>query len=182
MRIKFDTHTHTLASTHAYSTFYENATYSAKVGMDGFAMTDHAPAMGDAPHPWHFANLKNIPRDVFGQKILVGVELNILDLDGNVDLDVDILKKLDVVNASIHGGGIYKDETAKDHTAAYESVVLNPHIDIICHSGTARYPYDYEYIIKLAKENNKLIEINSAKSMNPNLVTPHRQNRVESFL
>ncbi len=161
MKIKFDTHTHTLASTHAYSTLYENATYSAKIGMDGFAMTDHAPAMSDAPHPWHFANLKNIPRDVFGQKILVGAELNILDLKGNLDLNEDILKKLDVVNASIHGGGIYKDETAKDHTAAYESVVLNPYVDIICHSGTARYPYDYEYIIKLAKENDKLMEINN---------------------
>lgn len=161
LEIKFDTHTHTIASTHAYSTFYENAVYAAKAGMDGFVITDHAPAMDDAPHPWHFANLKNIPREVMGQKILVGAELNILDLEGNVDLDEGILKKLDVVNASIHGGGIYRDETAKDHTSAYEAIVTNPLIDIICHSGTARYPYDYEYIIKLAKENNKLMEINN---------------------
>lgn len=160
LEIKFDTHTHTIASAHAYSTFYENAIYSSQIGMDGFAMTDHAPTMPDAPHEWHFANLKNIPREVFGQKILVGVELNILGLDGEIDLDESILKNLDVVNASIHGG-LYKNNEAEDHTAAYEAVVTNPLVDIICHSGTPQYSYDYEYIIKLAKKHKKLIEINN---------------------
>lgn len=160
MRIKFDTHTHTIASTHAYSTFTENATFAAKIGMDGFAVTDHAPAMPDAPHDWHFRNLKNLPRLMFGQKILVGAELNILDLKGNVDLDDDILKKLDVVNVSIHEPA-YKDSDKEDHTEAYEAIVTNPLTDIICHSGSPKFKYDYEYIIKLAKKHNKLIEINN---------------------
>lgn len=160
MRIKFDTHTHTLASTHAYSTFTENATYAAKIGMDGFAVTDHAPMLEDAPHEWHFRNLKNLPRELFGQKILIGAELNILDLQGNVDLNEDLLKKLDVVNASIHESA-YRDTDKKDHTSAYESVVTNPLIDIICHSGSPNFKYDYEYIIKLAKKHNKLMEINN---------------------
>lgn len=160
MKIKFDTHTHTLASTHAYSTFTENATFAAKIGMDGFAVTDHAPALEDAPHEWHFRNLKNLPRELFGQKILVGTELNILDLQGNVDLSDELLEKLDVVNASIHEPA-YKDVGKDDHTSAYESVVTNPLIDIICHSGSPKFKYDYEYIIKLAKKHNKLMEINN---------------------
>ncbi|MGN0162145.1 MAG: phosphatase [Candidatus Ornithomonoglobus sp.] len=160
MKIKFDTHTHTLASTHAYSTVSENASYAAKIGMEGFAVTDHAPAMPDAPHEWHFRNLKNLPRNLYGQKILVGAELNILDSEGNVDLDEDLLKRLDVVNASIHAQA-YKGGGCGDCTSAYEAVVTNPFIDIICHSGTPSFPYDYEYIIKLAKKHGKLIEINN---------------------
>ncbi len=160
MRIKFDTHTHTLASSHAYSTVSENASFAAKIGMDGFAVTDHAPAMPDSPHEWHFRNLKNLPKELFGEKILIGAEVNILDLEGNVDLDKQLLKRLDVVNASIHSQA-YSGCGAEDHTSAYEAVVKDPHIDIICHSGTPDFMYDYEYIVKLAGEYNKLIEINN---------------------
>lgn len=160
MRIKFDTHTHTLASTHAYSTFSENASFAAKIGMDGFAVTDHAPALVDSPHEWHFRNLKNLPRELFGQKILVGAELNILNADGQVDLDDDLIAKLDVANASIHAQS-YSGKGVVDNTSAYEAVVKNPGIDIICHSGSPSYEYDYEYIIKLAGQYNKLIEINN---------------------
>ncbi|MBQ6530365.1 MAG: PHP domain-containing protein, partial [Clostridia bacterium] len=46
MKILFDTHTHTLASTHAYSTVMENAKYASEIGMEAIAVTDHAPANG----------------------------------------------------------------------------------------------------------------------------------------
>lgn len=160
MEILFDTHTHTLASTHAYSTIAEMAKYAAELGMEAIAVTDHAPAIPDGVHQWHFINLKNVPREIYGVKILGGAEVNILDLDGNIDLDDDILAKLDVVNASIHAP-CYKDKDAKDHTSAYMAAVNNPHIDIICHSGSPAFSYDYEKVIKKAKENNKLIEINN---------------------
>lgn len=160
MKIKFDTHTHTIASTHAYSTVTELASYAAQKGLEAIAITDHAPELPDAPHMWHFHNLKNIPRDICGVKILYGVEANILDLSGNIDMEEDILAKLDVVNASIHGPA-YADNGAKDHTSAYEAVVTNPYVDIICHSGSPQYSYDYEKIIKLAKKHHKLMEINN---------------------
>ena len=160
MRIKFDTHTHTIACAHAYSTVSENAAYSAKIGMDGFAVTEHAPAMPDAPHEWFFGNLKNLPCELYGQKILIGAEVNILDLNGTLDLGNELLSRLDVVGASIHGP-VYRDNGAADHTSAYEAAILHPGIDIICHSGSPDYVYDYEYIVKLAHDHNKLIEINN---------------------
>lgn len=160
MKILFDTHTHTLASTHAYSTVLEMAKKASEEGMEAIAVTDHAPAIPDGAHPWHFLNLKAIPREIYGVKILYGAEVNILDLEGNIDLDSDILKKLDVVNASIHAP-CYKDIDASDHTSAYEAIVNNPHIDIICHSGAPRFMYDYEKIIGMAKKNHKLMEINN---------------------
>ncbi len=159
MEIKFDTHTHTVATEHAFSTFYENAMFAKEKGLDGFAITDHCPAMIDAPRRPYFKNLRVIPRDFQGLKILIGAEVNICNLDGEVDLEEDILKNLDVVNASIHS--LYRNNGASDNTSAYEAVVLNPYVDIISHSGYPQYPYDYEYIVKLAKEHNKLIEINN---------------------
>ena len=45
MRILMDLHTHTVASGHAYSTIMENAKAAAEKGLEGIAMTYHAPAM-----------------------------------------------------------------------------------------------------------------------------------------
>ena len=45
MKILLDTHTHTLASTHAYSTVLEMAKYASEAGMEAIAITDHAPAI-----------------------------------------------------------------------------------------------------------------------------------------
>lgn len=160
MKIKVDTHTHTIASTHAYCTIMENAKYASEIGMEAIAVTDHAPLLPDAPHVWHFRNLKNIPRDLYGVRILYGVELNVLDLDGNVDSDGIPLHRMDVVNASIHSPA-FKDGPGNDCTEAYENLVKNPDIDIICHSGNPDYAYDYEKIAKMAAEYNKLIEINN---------------------
>ena len=103
MKILADTHTHTIASTHAYSTVMEMARAAADAGLEAIAVTDHGMKLPDAPHSWHFHNLKNIPREICGVKILYGIEANILDLDGNIDpLEEEIYKRLDIVNASIH--------------------------------------------------------------------------------
>ena len=164
IRIKVDTHTHTIASSHAYCTIMENAKYASEIGMEAIAITDHAPQLPDAPHVWHFRNLKNIPRELFGVKILYGVELNILDLEGNTDCDGIPLDKLDVVNASIHSPS-FKDGAGHDCTGAYENLIKNPYIDIICHSGNPDYAYDYEKIAKMACDYHKLIEINNHSFM-----------------
>ena len=43
MRDVLDTHTHTLASGHAYSTIRENVRAAAERGLDLIAITEHAP-------------------------------------------------------------------------------------------------------------------------------------------
>ena len=164
MKILFDTHTHTIASAHAYSTVTENAKYAAEKGMEAIAITDHGVGMEDAPHIWHFHNLKNIPRDLCGVKILYGVELNILDPNGTLDMDDWLMEKLDVVNVSIHNP-CYSGVGLPDHTKAYEAAVTHPHTDIICHSGSPDFKYDYEKIIGLAKKHHKLMEINNHSFM-----------------
>ena len=62
MQFFIDLHTHTIASDHAYSTIVECVNYAKNNGIVMFATTDHGPALEDGPHPWHFNNLKVVPR------------------------------------------------------------------------------------------------------------------------
>ena len=47
MNIIADTHAHTLASGHAYSTIREMAAAAAKKGLKGLAVTEHAGSRPD---------------------------------------------------------------------------------------------------------------------------------------
>ncbi|WP_281645418.1 hypothetical protein [Parendozoicomonas sp. Alg238-R29] len=66
-----------------------------------FALTDHGPEMPGAPHRWHFANSYVIPRFLHGVAFLRGVEANILNDDGDIDLEPMILDRLDWVIGSL---------------------------------------------------------------------------------
>ena len=88
LRDVLDTHTHTLASGHAYSTIQENVRAAARKGLKLLAITEHAPRMPGTCHDFYFHNLKVVNRLAYEVPLLLGVELNILDPAGNVDLDL----------------------------------------------------------------------------------------------
>ena len=73
-----DTHAHSVASTHAYSTVEEYFRAASEKGLQLFSITDHGPEMPDSPHPWHFGNMRVLPRQRYGVAMLRGVEANIL--------------------------------------------------------------------------------------------------------
>lgn len=80
-----DLHMHTVASTHAYSTLSDYIAQAKQKGIKLFAITDHGPDMEDAPHHWHFINMRIWPRVVDGVGILRGIEANIKNVDGEID-------------------------------------------------------------------------------------------------
>ena len=90
-----DLHTHTTASGHAYNSLYEMARSASERGMRVFGCSDHAPAMPGTCHYYHFINFKVIPRTLYGMKLMMGIELNIMDYEGGVDLEQDLLQNLD---------------------------------------------------------------------------------------
>lgn len=65
-----DLHMHTVASTHAYSTLHDYIAEAKLKNIKLFAITDHGPDMADAPHYWHFMNMRVWPRLVDGVGIL----------------------------------------------------------------------------------------------------------------
>ncbi|EYE88607.1 hydrolase [Fervidicella metallireducens AeB] len=156
-----DTHTHTIASGHAYSTLIENCFEASEKGIKLIAMTDHGPAMPGGPHIFHFGNLKVIPDIIHGVEVLKGAEVNILDFNGKIDLNEGRLRNLDIVVASLHDVCITPG-SKKDNTNALIGAMKNKYVDIIAHPGNPAFEIDVKEVLKAAKEYNVLIEINNS--------------------
>ena len=158
-------HTHTVASGHAYNTLYEMAKSASEKGLALMGSTDHAPKMPGTCHEFYFINFKVIPRNICGVNILMGVELNILDYTGRVDLRKGLLEKMDYSIASLHEP-CYKSGTSAENTRAYIGAIENPLIHIIGHPDDSRFPVDYDTLVSAAAENHTLLELNSS-SLHP---------------
>ncbi len=162
MKLIADLHTHTLACTHAYSTITENAKAASEKGLAYLAMTDHGLDMPDAPHEWHFMNLRELPQQIFGVNILKGTELNIISYKGAVDAyDKNWYKLFDWIVASFHRPCCLP-ATAKEHTAAYINVLRNPYIDCIGHPDTLEYDFDIKRVCDECAKQGKVIELNTS--------------------
>ena len=154
-----DFHTHTNASSHAFSSLGENLNAARQRGLLAMAMTDHGIAIPDSPHIWHFRNQRSLPTEVDGIRLLRGVEANVLGYDGHLDMPGETLEMLDIVIASMHTETMpLGDRDAM--TAAWMAVAANPQVDIIGHCGTEKYAFDYETVIPEFGRNGKVIEIN----------------------
>ena len=105
----------------------------------------------------------------------MGVELNIMDYDGTVDLEQSVLEPLDYAIASLHQPCIHSG-TALQNTSAYLGALKNPLIHIIGHPDDGRYEIDYEALVQGAKEYGKVLELNN-HSMDPECT---RENAVEN--
>lgn len=160
MKIVVDTHTHTVSSGHAYSTVQEMAREAPANGIQMMAITDHGPAMKGAPFLYHFGNLKAIPDILYGVRIIRGVEANIIDYEGGVDMPDSYLKRLDFAMASLHDICI-EPATVEEHTSALIGALKNPGIDAVAHPGNPQFQVDIDAVVRTAKEYNKLIEINN---------------------
>jgi len=161
MKNVIDVHTHTIASGHAYTTLLENAREAALKGIKVLGVSDHGPKMPGGPHIFYFGNLKVVPRDLFGIKILRGCEANIIDFEGNIDIPERIQNSLDYIIASLHDVCI-EPGTIDENTNAYLKVMENPNVMIIGHPGNPSFPINIEAFVKKAKEKGIIIEINSS--------------------
>ncbi|MBQ9964525.1 MAG: phosphatase [Clostridia bacterium] len=154
-----DLHTHTVFSPHAYSTITENATAAARAGLCLMACTDHGEKTPDTGHHWHFTNMKILPPYIEGVRVLHGIEANVLDHSGALDLTPSLREQLDWVIASMHGGTMPKG-SVEEISAAWVTVAKNPDVDMIGHCGTPQFAFDYEAVIPLFGQYGKVVEIN----------------------
>lgn len=161
LHLEVDTHCHTIASGHAYSTIIENAREAAKKGLKMIAITDHGPSMPGGPHRYYFGNLKVVPRQIEGVYILRGIEANILGTNGKLDISNSTLKKLDIVLAGFHAH-CFSGKDVEENTAAAIAAMKNPHVDILVHPGNPQFPIDIDKVVAAAKEYNVCIEINNS--------------------
>lgn len=161
MQMIADLHSHTLCATHAFQTLQEMATAAHEIGYYALAITDHAPAMPDAPHIWHFANGNALPRVVQGVAMLYGAEVNVMDTKGGLDLSQSQLAVQDWVVASIHSPCVPGVLTRKEANRIWLAIAENPYVDCIGHSEQENYRYDYDLVTKAFAQNHKVVELNA---------------------
>ncbi len=161
MVLKVDTHTHTVASCHAYSTLKENAVEAYAKGLEVLVNSDHGPAVqGAAPAYILSSVLRFVPETVEGVRIVKGVEANIIDYEGGTDIKPKYFVHTEFAIASLHGVCI-KDGGMIKNTDAVIGALNNPYIDVIGHSGNPQFPIDIDAYLDEVEKHNKLVEINN---------------------
>lgn len=161
--IEADTHCHTVASVHAYGTITENMAVASELGLKALAITDHGPNLPDSPHSWHFYNMRVLPRRINGVILLRGIEANIIDTKGNLDLEEEYIVNLEWVIASFHKQS-FTVSTSLIHTETLIQTAYNPHVDLFGHLDAPEYPFDIKEVMKACKENGKFVEMNDSSS------------------
>lgn len=163
-----DLHVHTKWSDGSHD-FEELVKEAKKRGYEYIAITDHskglAVARGLSVEQVLEQNkeIKAINRRLRGFKLLSGIEVDIRS-DGTLDYPDEVLRKLDIVVASIHSGFRQKKEQL---TRRLVSAMQNPHVSIIAHP-TGRligerdaYEVNMDEFLETAKETGTAIEINA---------------------
>lgn len=187
LKIFADYHTHTQYS-HGKGTIQQNVAEAVKKGLREIAITDHGPK-----HLTYGVKVKDIKKmrkevDAINRssdkiKVKLGLETNIISVDGKIDIDKKIIKQLDMVLAGYHFGGmpenlmsgikihgynllakkfpsIEKKARVINTKATIEAIYNNP-IDILTHPG-AKANIDTKEVARAAAQKDTALEINSS--------------------
>ena len=155
-----DAHTHTVASGHAYSTIQEMARAAADKGVSVLGITEHGPSIPGTCPLIYFRNMFVVPRRMYGVRLLMGCEVNILDTKGGLDLDEEYLDRLDLAIAGIHAN-CWQGGTKGENTEGLLRVIRNPKIHIVSHPADGAAELDFEPLVVAAKETHTLLEVNN---------------------
>ena len=180
MHFVLDTHTHSLASGHAYSTIQEMAAAAREKGLALLGISEHGPAMEGTCNEIYYRNLKVIPDTIHGVEMLFGTEANIIDFDGNVDISTRSFDCLDYGIASMHINCITPG-SKEENTRACLCAMENPYINILGHPDDSRFELDYPEIVRYAKETSTLLEVNNS-SLSPETFRYNTRNNYYEML
>ncbi len=166
--IKGDFHTHTKHSDGSDSV--EDIVASAKrLGYEYIAITDHskseriAHGLSEEKMLEHIKRIRDANKKIKGIRILAGSEVDIMP-DGSLDYSDNLLKKFDIVVASVHSRFTSPNE---EMTSRILAALDNPYIDILGHPSGRRigrrepYNADFGRIFEKAAERKVYLEINA---------------------
>ncbi len=167
--IKGDLHVHSNWSD-GVNTIGELAQAAIQRGYEYIAITDHSHSTGIANGLSekrlleHIEEIDNLNERFDNIRILSGTECDIR-ADGKLDYSNDILEKLDIVIVAVHAG---LEQDRNKMTRRIVAALENEHVDILAHPTGRKfgkrpaYEIDMDKMISVAKENEKILEINSS--------------------
>jgi DNA polymerase (family 10) len=147
----------------------EMAREAKKLGLKYIAITDHTKGLAmtggsdEKKLLKQMAAIDKINRSLKGITLLKGAEVNV-NKDGTLDIQDEVLAKLDVVGIAVHS---HFNLPRREMTDRIQRAMRNPHADILFHpTGRViqkREPYDVDMdaVIKTAKETGTVLEIDA---------------------
>jgi putative hydrolase len=160
--LEADLHVHSVFSACGLHTYLELLERANAIGLKAIAITDHGLTLGGGRlTSVFFERFKSPYPDV---KLYKGIELNVLDDKGKVDLPKQFLRFIDILLLGLHHN--YVPRTRKAHTdALIKAIEKNPFIDIITHPNDSMYPVDYNRLAKTAAKRGVALELNNSKNL-----------------
>ena len=130
--------------------------------MEVIGILEHGPDLESTnADENYFSTLCRVPRLINGVRLLRGVESNIIDEKGNIDVSKNMLRDLDYIMVGFHKNAGYEDSGVKKNTEAMVGAIKSGKVDIITHPFmTAQYKFDMKKIAEEACKNKVLLEIN----------------------
>lgn len=163
--ILLDLHTHSIASGHgSFDTITDMAHYASDLPLQILGISDHGPATSNSAGVSYFRSLRLAERRRFGISLLYGIELNLLNEDGDVDLNDSLLNSLDYALVGMHHP-IFTSGTIDSNTAALIRSMEHPSVRFLAHPDDGRFPLDYERLLSAAQKHHVYPEINNASLM-----------------
>lgn len=157
--IELDTHVHTIASGHSWSSFGECVEQAKSLGHRGICITEHSALVKNAPPEWLPESQVMLPKFYKGIRVYRGLEADILATDGTLTPPEKYLRYLEFCIASIHGNEPGKAGSADERTSSYIHALRNPYVDVLGHID--RTACDMEAVVSAARQNGKMIELNN---------------------
>jgi DNA polymerase (family X) len=169
--LRGDLHMHTTWSD-GRASVEEMVETAARLGREYIALTDHSQSARIA-HGLELERLEQKIEEVEALRkkrgrrkphVLMGAEVDILT-DGKLDYPDEILARLDVVVASLHGAFRQSRERM---TGRLLDAIANPYVHVIGHPTTrligSREPvdFDFERVVEAAAEAGVALEVNGA--------------------
>lgn len=180
MKIFADYHTHTIYSD-GKTTIEENVKQAIDMGLEIIGISDHGyKHLGFGVKYEQYPNIREeidkLQEKYTNIKILMGIECNILDDKGNIDIDERILTYVDYVMAGYHFGSTPQNiRCIKNHlfnyikplkyveinynTMALINAMKNNDLFILTHPGD-KGDVDIEEVANVAMQTNTILEIN----------------------
>jgi len=184
-RVFFDIHTHTTYS-HGKGSIADNAARAAELGLERLGISDHGP--GSMSYGIDMKRIPDMRRDIeqcrliYPQlKIELGVEANMINQNGDLDISKEEQALFDYIIAGYHysylgkkplrgigvviGGWLHeKGITSSQHARNYNTdfmvnTILANKIDIISHPGD-KAAFDIDPIARACEQTGTVMEIN----------------------
>ncbi len=171
MTAKFDFHVHTMYSD-GVGTVAAMVEAAEARGLEAIALTDHGPELSvGTPREKLTPMLQDIKlaQEDAGIPVLAGIEANVVDEGGTIDVDEEFIGKLDILLMGIHRLGEARDpvEFARDYLGRATRAIERHKIDVLAHPFYFHrdlvphlLPEDLENFVRLAAGRGAATEVN----------------------